>query len=66
MKDVSSRDELSEEVLAVIAAAVAAAVTAELPPVKPGPALATRKDAELYAQMARQLLMSKRRRGGRA
>lgn len=65
MSDRVASGPLPEELLAVIAAAIAACQAGDVRPGKPTVSSTTRQDAELYAQMARIALMSKRRRGGR-
>lgn len=53
-----------EVVAAIVAALTAWGVEANGGP-SSGPLLVIRQDAQMYAQMARQSQMSKRRRGGR-
>lgn len=65
MSDRVGSGPLPEELLVVIAAAIAACQAGDVRPDKPTVSSTTRQDAELYAQMARIALMSKRRRGGR-
>ncbi|MHB1505888.1 MAG: hypothetical protein ACYCO4_08410 [Sulfobacillus sp.] len=58
--------EVTDEVVAAIVAALAACGVDTKPGLARSPHLVIRQDAQMYAQMARQSQMSKRRRGGRS